>query len=341
MLVRANSITKTMSIEISEATSITVDDIFYTLRSNQLVMMAPKSHTASVLANLNSAISLATLSHRQNWTRRFALPLPTDPVLHVNEADFAVPLDYDIVIDKPKFNEVIERGRAKQYIQVKPELLKWTPWASVEVPIAGTSTRLEIQAYKRAKEPEEEIRMCRQVLPGQTPQEIITDPVHSNNVTVVNTSGFQITPQDLRARAPGTMALVNGSHHMTNGRQSFSTMPDLSAPTMERRTVSSKTSSSAGLPTKQPRASFKKPNGYVIPHVPTSDEDEEEVEESDQGYHRTVSRGSANRTVEPFIPSSDEERSHRRSPRKHVDSRAAVADSQDEDADGEIDDDFL
>jgi hypothetical protein len=293
----------------------------------------------------------------------------------MDESDFPIPEEYEIVVDLTKLAPVVERARSKNHIKLKPELLKWTPWAPADTSLDGTDLLQQIAAFQRAGQAEANQAKAKQqamvtqqqprfFLPAKAPRKLMQDPPASYGAPLLSPNGVQIRPSlDIQQSGLGQPArLINGplAKSPRNGRSThYSSSPDplqLSAPPMKRKTLSSQTHSSVELPTKKPRWSPLKAKDIDPPDIPQSEEedgreDEEHVEESDFGSHRSSieppsrpSRGSPG-FRELVIPSSDDETSspQRRDVRRfmHADRTTTPnipeSPEEDADADGESD----
>jgi len=164
--------------EISSHTAMRIDDIFYTLRSNQMILVPLKS------VNITDLAAVTSIEEPQ-WTRKFIYPVPKpDNTVFVNEADYEVPLHYQIMVERNELEAHIEKWKTKGNIEVHDDRLKWTPFLVTHL------ADIQIVAGHRTMESNEQ----ESTTLGQAPHQLIENPCQPNEVIMMDANGFQIQP---------------------------------------------------------------------------------------------------------------------------------------------------
>jgi hypothetical protein len=116
---------------ISNGTSMTVEDVFYVLRDQDMISVSDgqsgriRAPATSKYKSREGAVSQSAPSSSMVRSRRG----PTQE--KEKEGALAIPTDYSIQIDRDYINAHIKNYEAKEYLQVKPEKLHWTPFLVV------------------------------------------------------------------------------------------------------------------------------------------------------------------------------------------------------------------
>ena len=118
--------------DITQATAMTNDDVLYVLREQDMIstpdsvsgrMRAP----ATAKYKSRDGSSVAATTPRGGSSRRGRGGGPAAD-RKTKEDALAVPSEYRIHLDRDYINAHIKNYEAKNYVKVKPEKLKWTPF---------------------------------------------------------------------------------------------------------------------------------------------------------------------------------------------------------------------
>ncbi|CAD7060502.1 unnamed protein product [Tilletia caries] len=124
--------------EISKATAMTLDDVYYVLRESDMIIISSSStgkHRAPATAKYKARDGSTSMTGAARGRKKKApkgssssqrQPSEDEPKDKIDA--ISVPSEYRIHFDREYVNIHLRNFEAKGYLHVKPELLKWTPF---------------------------------------------------------------------------------------------------------------------------------------------------------------------------------------------------------------------
>jgi hypothetical protein len=237
-------------IDISSKTSITVEEIYYTLKDRKMI------HTP--LDDIGSPqMPVARIKNKSRRRKGGGLGHGR----HTDEDSIDVPENYRIEFDREEAEEYVRRWEDKGYLDLKPEKLRWTPF------LVTRAFNLVVDGGSTAREPAEE-------RPPEKEHVRVVEP-RGEEPVVVDHQGAEVIPdppveagppQD--QQPPSTVEPQPSDNHQANGvngDKSKSKSPgaaptpsDKEKPTPRRsaRTGANGTPSSPATPRRLTRASM-------------------------------------------------------------------------------------
>ncbi|KAE8266724.1 hypothetical protein A4X09_0g5621 [Tilletia walkeri] len=122
--------------EISKATAMTVDDVYYVLRESDMIIISSSStgkHRAPATAKYKARDGSTSMTSSRSRKRKNPSSSANSQQPNAEESNdkvdtMSVPSEYRIHFDREYVNIHLRNFESKGYLHVRPELLKWTPF---------------------------------------------------------------------------------------------------------------------------------------------------------------------------------------------------------------------